>query len=121
MDLAEQTIAEVLSSAGYATHIIGKWHLGHHSPRFLPTARGFDSFMGFLNGDNYYFSKINPLEHTYTDFMQADRSCYHPYTKPDMYNYSTNFYRHKAIDVLEHHDQTVPLFLYLPFQGVSSN
>jgi len=34
--------------------------LGHHSPRFLPTARGFDSFVGFLNGDNYYFSKVPP-------------------------------------------------------------
>jgi arylsulfatase A-like enzyme len=32
-------------------------------PRFvsyLPTARGFDSFVGFLNGDNYYFSKVPP-------------------------------------------------------------
>ena len=61
---------------------------------------------------------MNPLEHTYVDFMHADRQCYHPYDKPDMYNYSTNFYRSKAIDVIEHHDQTVPLFLYLPFQAV---
>ena len=74
--------------------------------------------MGFLNGDNYYFSKINPLEHTTTDFLHADRTCYHPYEKPDMYNYSTNFYRHKAIDILEHHDRSTPLFLYLPFQAV---
>ena len=35
-----------------------------------------------------------------------------------MFNYSTNFYRHKAIDILEHHDQSTPLFLYLPFQAV---
>ena len=84
----------------------------------MPTARGFDSFVGFLNGDNYYFSKINPLERTAVDFLHADRTCYHPYEKPDMFNYSTNFYRHKAIDILEHHDQSTPLFLYLPFQAV---
>ncbi|CAA6679265.1 MULTISPECIES: sulfatase [unclassified Lentimonas] len=39
------TIAEVLSSAGYATAAIGKWHLGHH-PQFLPTRHGFDTFYG---------------------------------------------------------------------------
>jgi hypothetical protein len=35
-----------------------------------------------------------------------------------MYNYSTNFYRHKAVDVIQRHDPKVPLFLYLPFQAV---
>lgn len=34
---------------GYATHFLGKWDLGHHSPFFLPTARGFDTFVGSLN------------------------------------------------------------------------
>ena len=28
-----------------------QWHLGHHTPKYLPTARGFQSFVGFLNGD----------------------------------------------------------------------
>lgn len=41
----EVTIAEVLKSAGYATHAIGKWHLGH-LPQFLPTSQGFDSYFG---------------------------------------------------------------------------
>ena len=35
-----------------------------------------------------------------------------------MFNYSTNFYRTKATDVIARHDPTVPLFLYLPFQAV---
>lgn len=42
---AEQTIAEVLRDAGYATAMIGKWHLGDQ-PVFLPTRQGFESFYG---------------------------------------------------------------------------
>lgn len=41
----EVTIAEVLQSAGYATGIFGKWHLGDQ-PEFLPTRQGFDEFFG---------------------------------------------------------------------------
>jgi arylsulfatase A-like enzyme len=41
----ETTIGQALQSRGYATALIGKWHLGHH-PRFLPTRHGFDVFFG---------------------------------------------------------------------------
>ncbi len=41
----EITIAEVLKEQGYATAIVGKWHLGHKPP-FLPTNQGFDSYFG---------------------------------------------------------------------------
>lgn len=46
MPPAEITIAEVLSDAGYATGIVGKWHLGHH-PQFMPTQQGFHEFYGY--------------------------------------------------------------------------
>lgn len=42
---AEETVAEVLKSSGYATACIGKWHLGDQ-PEFLPTSQGFDSYFG---------------------------------------------------------------------------
>jgi arylsulfatase A-like enzyme len=42
---SENTIAEALKSAGYATACVGKWHLGH-LPQFLPTKNGFDSYFG---------------------------------------------------------------------------
>lgn len=42
---SEWTIAEVLRDAGYATGMVGKWHLGHR-PEFLPTRHGFDSYIG---------------------------------------------------------------------------
>ncbi len=41
----EQTVAEVLKDAGYATACIGKWHLGD-APEFLPTRQGFDYYFG---------------------------------------------------------------------------
>ena len=41
----EITVAELLKEQGYATGIIGKWHLGDQ-PEFLPTRQGFDWFFG---------------------------------------------------------------------------
>ena len=44
----EITIAELLSDAGYATGIFGKWHLGKTKGRF-PTDQGFDEWYGIPN------------------------------------------------------------------------
>ena len=44
----ERTIAEVLSDAGYATGMFGKWHLGRTEGRF-PTDQGFDEWYGVPN------------------------------------------------------------------------
>ncbi|MEQ3650130.1 sulfatase [Hyphomonas sp.] len=42
---SEITIAELVKTRGYATKMIGKWHLGHHD-EFWPTNQGFDEFYG---------------------------------------------------------------------------
>ena len=41
----ESTIGDVLRDAGYATALIGKWHLGDQ-PSFLPANHGFDRYFG---------------------------------------------------------------------------
>ncbi len=41
----EVTIADLLKTKGYATQMIGKWHLGD-KPETLPTAQGFDHYFG---------------------------------------------------------------------------
>lgn len=47
LPLDRQTWPEVLQKHGYATALVGKWHLGWQ-PGFHPTRRGFDHFCGFL-------------------------------------------------------------------------
>ena len=42
---SEVTVAERLKEKGYATQMIGKWHLGDQ-PEFLPTRQGFDHYLG---------------------------------------------------------------------------
>ncbi|XP_002735773.1 steryl-sulfatase-like [Saccoglossus kowalevskii] len=50
MPTQEVTIAEMLKDVGYATAILGKWHLGIHSEEqnneFHPLNQGFDYFYG---------------------------------------------------------------------------
>jgi arylsulfatase A-like enzyme len=49
MPVSEATLADRLKAAGYATGLVGKWHLGSQ-PQFHPQKRGFDEFYGFLGG-----------------------------------------------------------------------
>jgi arylsulfatase A-like enzyme len=54
MTLWEVTIAEVLKSAGYATALYGKWHLGGNRPegRREPSHQGFDEYYGIPRTSN---------------------------------------------------------------------
>jgi arylsulfatase B len=51
----ETLLSDVLRANAYSTYAVGKWNLGHYAPDFLPTARGFDSFLGFLGAETYYW------------------------------------------------------------------
>ncbi|NXO08352.1 ARSA Arylsulfatase, partial [Oriolus oriolus] len=47
LPLAEVTVAELLKARGYATAMVGKWHLGFGTNgSFLPVRQGFDHFLG---------------------------------------------------------------------------
>ena len=45
----------ILKQNGYATGLIGKWHIGF-KPEFGPNAHGFDEFFGFLSGAVGYYT-----------------------------------------------------------------
>ena len=57
------TIGEQLSKAGYFCSVAGKWHGGGYLQSQVPTHRGFDTALTFLNGneDHYtqYFGILN--------------------------------------------------------------
>ena len=49
----EKTIAQLLHDVGYATALIGKWHLGG-TAAYHPLRRGFDEFFGFTHEGHYF-------------------------------------------------------------------
>ena len=49
-----RTLPQLLKNGGYATGLIGKWHLGY-KPEFSPSAHGFDYFFGFKSGYIDYY------------------------------------------------------------------
>ena len=55
----EITLAELLSSAGYVTQAVGKWHLGENAES-QPQNVGFDDFYGFLSVSDMYTEWRDP-------------------------------------------------------------
>ena len=55
----ETSIARILKSAGYATAICGKWHLGYEE-KFSPNHHGFDHAFYALGGGMDYFHHVEP-------------------------------------------------------------
>ena len=57
LDLAQITIADALRDQGYATGMVGKWHLGMR-PEHHPMSRGFDEYFGVLAGGSQFFETL---------------------------------------------------------------
>ena len=53
LPVTEKTVADRLRDSGYATGLVGKWHLGG-TAEFHPQRRGFDEFYGFLHEGHFY-------------------------------------------------------------------
>jgi arylsulfatase A-like enzyme len=49
-----RSLPQLLKNNGYATALVGKWHLGY-KPELQPNAHGFDYFFGFLSGFVDYY------------------------------------------------------------------
>jgi arylsulfatase A-like enzyme len=69
LPIDQVTMAQRLRALGYATALIGKWHLGNQQ-KMLPTDRGFQEDFGFLGGAHPYlpgkgkeiFRGTNPVD-----------------------------------------------------------
>ncbi|CAL1272787.1 unnamed protein product [Larinioides sclopetarius] len=110
----EKILPEYLKELGYTTRGIGKWHLGFHHKNFLPVHRGFDSFFGYWNGKEDYYTHFEEGVGTNgLDFHDDDKNVWN-YTG----HYSTEIFTNKAKEVIHAHDKSKPLFLYLAHQAV---
>jgi len=64
------TLASLLRDAGYATALVGKWHLGF-APQFGPLKSGYQEFFGPMSGGVDYFTHCdNTGTH---DLYQGDK------------------------------------------------
>ena len=114
----ETTLAELLSSRGYASGIIGKWHLGAHRSNH-PLNRGFDEFFGHLGGGHSYFPENLTIEDSYS--INTERESYrtyimHNYDAVKTTGYLTDEFSDEAVRFVEKY-QAQPFFLFLAYNA----
>ncbi len=95
---SEITLAQLFQGAGYATGMVGKWHLGHAKPEWLPTHRGFDEYLGIP-----YSNDMRPVH-----LVEGDRRVEYPLVQANV----TQRYTDRAIDFIKR-NQARGFFLYL--------
>lgn len=101
------TVAERLKDHGYATALVGKWHLSSDitTPNETwPTRRGFDEFYGTLLGaSSYYNPPLSEGERRREDELPEDY-------------YLTDDLSERAVDFVARSAQNeTPFFLYLSY------
>ncbi len=95
---SEVTLAELLQRAGYATGMVGKWHLGHQRLEHYPTRRGFQEYLGIL-----YSNDMRPVQ-----LIEGERVIEYPLVQATL----TQRYTDRAVDFIER-NRARPFFLYL--------
>lgn len=111
LGLNETILPQYLKSAGYKTHLIGKWHLGFYKKAYNPMQRGFDTFFGFYYGLIDYY---NYTSETLYDLivksgydMRENETTYYDANQ----TYATDLFTKKAVQIIESHNVNEPLFL----------
>jgi N-acetylgalactosamine-6-sulfatase len=94
---SEITLAQIFKEAGYATGMVGKWHLGHKSPEQLPTHRGFDEYLGIL-----YSNDMRPVR-----LIEGEKPVEYPLVQATL----TRRYTERAVQFIER-NRNSPFFLY---------
>ena len=127
LSLAETTLADRLRAAGYATGVIGKWHLGT-GPEFHPVERGFDEFFGFLRGAHSFWPDVpfilfpdrtgrGPLIAEIRQRDMGGRQILRGTEPVAEEAYLTDAFGREAVSFIERHESG-PFFLFLSFNAV---
>ncbi|XP_041474939.1 arylsulfatase B-like [Lytechinus variegatus] len=121
--ITDPTIANQLRKAGYATHAVGKWHLGYYKKDCWPTNRGFDSFFGMLTGSGGFYTHKHYGGHpglesskNWTGYDLRDNL--EQVAQDYQGVYSTHLFTQKSQNIIRRHNKSKPLFLYHSFQAV---
>ncbi len=107
----EFTIAEALKANGYATGVVGKWHLGHRSEH-LPARHGFDYYFGIPYSNDMLpapNSQGRARDYPPLPLMRGAETIA---TSPDQ-RLLTQQYTEEALRFMRKHRDR-PFFLYLP-------
>lgn len=103
----ETTVAEMLLEAGYATGMVGKWHLGDLE-QFLPTQHGFQSYFGLPYSNDMWPYHPQKIAFPPLPLMENNRLVKILDDQTEL----TTWYTERATRFIdEHHDK--PFFLYL--------
>ncbi|MFM9883517.1 MAG: sulfatase [Burkholderiales bacterium] len=86
---AHPTLPSLLRDAGYATALIGKWHLGF-PPHFGPLKSGYETFFGIHAGGVDYFSHNYRGNH---DLYEGEEEVFKP-------GYFTDLISERAVDYI---------------------
>ena len=105
LPLSEKLFPQYMQQLGYATACFGKWNLGF-APKFRPTERGFDEYLGNISGNCDYYT------HTYNG-----RHDYYRGTEPiQLEGYTTDIIADATCDFIRRH-RDEPFFAYVPFNA----
>jgi arylsulfatase len=127
INAAEETIAELLKTKGYATAAFGKWHLGFQK-EFLPLQHGFDEYFGIpYSNDMWPNHPVNKNYYPPLPLIEGNETIA---TNPDQSQFTTWFtertikFIKKSKDkpffaYLAHPMPHVPLFVSDKFKGKS--
>ena len=102
------SLAEKLKTAGYATGMVGKWHIGFKEG-LRPHERGFDESFVFLSGARSYLPNPSERNCLLRDGVEI----------PEDAEYLTDAFGRESAAFIERHQDT-PFFLYLAFNAVHS-
>jgi len=113
MAAEELTVAEVLRSAGYATGIFGKWHLGDNYP-FRPQDQGFERSLIHQGGG---IGQVGDVR----NYFKYDKSYFDPVLLKNSVpvqtqGYCSDVFTDAAIDFIKENRKR-PFFLYLSFNA----
>ncbi|RLU26301.1 hypothetical protein DMN91_000095 [Ooceraea biroi] len=114
LPLHVRLLPEYLRGLGYTTKLIGKWHVGYHTPQHIPVHRGFDSFFGFYNSHvSYYDYRYSHKNMTGYDMHRGDVPAYGQADK-----YATDLFTDEALKIIENHESSRPLYLQISHLAV---